>query len=329
LIISQTPFRISFFGGGTDFPAWYLKNGGAVLSSTIDKYVYISARVLPPFFSMKHRIVWSKVENVKSYKNIEHPVIRAGLKHLGVEDKFGLDLHYQSDLPARTGMGSSSAFTVGFINSIMTLNKKKLSSKKLAEEAINIEQKILKETVGCQDQYACAYGGFNQFEFCESGKINVTPIRVSKRKIKLLESNLLLIYLGVERFGSDIAKKVVSSLEKKRKNLDNMRKMVYKGITILTRNESIEDFGDLLNEAWINKKALNPIISNSKIDYVYDLSMKNGALGGKLLGAGKTGFMILFVPKEKKEKLKAVLKDFLIVPFRFSFGGSQIIYNES
>ncbi len=329
MIISKTPFRISFFGGGTDLPEWYKENSGAVLSSTIDKYVYISSRYLPEFFEYKHRVVWTKVEKVMHFDEIEHPVVKEGLKFLEFSNDIGLDIQYQADLPARSGMGSSSAFTVGFINSLMALKKKILSKKELAEKAIFLEQSVLNEIGGCQDQYACATGGFNKFRFCENGSIITEDIKIKDETIKKLEENLLLVYLGLGRFGSEIQKKVVANLSKKKKHLIRMYNMVDEGIKILNKGDSLDDFGLLLDEAWQNKKELDPIISNEKVDNVYSQAKLNGVLGGKLLGAGQTGFMILYVPKEKRTKVLKYLSKLLVVPFSFSFEGSKIMYNSA
>ena len=217
MIITRTPYRISFFGGGTDYPSWFLKNGGAVISATIDKYIFISSRFLPPFFEKRHRIVWSRVEAVNKFTEIEHPVIREGLKYLKFNQARGLDIHYQADLPARSGMGSSSAFTVGFLNCLRKLIKNKFSKMDLALNAIHLEQKLLKETVGCQDQIACSFGGLNKITFHKNKKFLVEPLVLPSGRIEELESNLYLIYLGTDRFASQVAQKFVESFKERKK----------------------------------------------------------------------------------------------------------------
>lgn len=324
MIISKTPFRISFFGGGTDYPAWYQENSGAVLSTTIDKYCYISIRHLPPFFEHKHRIVYSLIENVKSSGEIMHPVVRALLKEFKI--KKGVEIHHDGDLPARAGLGSSSAFTVGLINSLHALKGSLISKETLAKQAIYTERDILKENVGSQDQIAVAYGGLNKIIFHNDHNFRVEPVTLHKEKTALLESHLMLIYTGLSRFASKIAAEQIRNTFKRKKELNTIREMVDRAMEILNSSEDILEFGRMLNEAWNFKKTLSRKISNATIDSLYNIALSNGAVGGKLLGAGGGGFILLFVPPGRKNKLRQALKGLLEVKFSFENNGSQIIY---
>ena len=326
MIISRTPFRISFFGGGTDYPDWSLKEGGAVLSTTIDKYLYITVRHLPPFFEQRHRIVWSRVETPDHFHEIEHPCIREGLKFLGFEERDGLDIHYQADLPARSGMGSSSAFAVGLINALTALKDKRISKQELAQAAIELEHDILKEAVGSQDQTASAFGGLNRIDFLRTGEIRVQPVIVPPQRIAELENQLMLFYTGHSRFSFKIAEKVIANISQKREKLHRMRAMVDQGIDILTGSGPLVPFGELLNEAWETKRSLSKEVSSDHVDQAYQAAIQNGALGGKLLGAGGTGFMLFFVPPDKQPRVKEALRNLLHVPFKIPSQGSTIIY---
>lgn len=324
MIISRTPFRISFFGGGTDYPAWYQENKGAVLSTTIDKYCYLTVRYLPPFFPYKHRIVWSKIELVKEINEILHPAARATLNFLKINK--GMEIHHDGDLPARTGLGSSSAFTVGLLNSLYALKGMILSKERLAKEAIHIERDVLKENVGSQDQVAVAYGGFNKITFGGNDEIKVEPITVEKTRIKELEEHLMLYFTGFSRFASEIAKDQIKNTPEKKRELTIMYQMVDEAIKILNEKKDILEFGKLLNETWQLKKNLSNKISTPGIDNMYQRALKAGAIGGKLLGAGGGGFMILFVPPEIQSQIRERLSNLLYVPFRFENSGSQIIF---
>ena len=326
MIISRTPFRVSFFGGGTDYPDWYLKEGGAVLSTTIDKYVYITCRYLPPFFEMRHRIVWSKIENVWEIGDIEHPAIREGLRYLGFEDSSGIDVHYQGDLPARSGMGSSSAFAVGLVNALTALKGNRIGKHEMAMAAIHLEQDLLHEVGGAQDQIAAAYGGLNFIEFQRSGDISVNPMIIPPARLRELEDGLMLFYSGISRYSSEIAAEVISNLSSKSKTLLRMRAMVDDAVGILSSDRPLDDFGALLHETWSLKRGLSSRVSNSTIDDIYERACKAGALGGKLLGAGESGFMMFFVPSQKRDAVKEELQDLLHVPFRFSSQGSTVIH---
>lgn len=324
MIISKTPLRISFFGGGTDYPVWYRENRGAVLSTTIDKYCYLTVRYLPPFFPYKHRIVYSKVETINDRNEILHPVVRTALEFLDI--KKGMEIHYDADLPARTGLGSSSSFTVGLLNSLYALKGIISSKHQLAKEAIYIERDVLGENVGSQDQTAAAYGGFNKISFFGNDEINLEPITLGKERVSSLQNHLMLFFTGFSRTASEIAKKQIENTPQKKKELTLMYQMVDEAKSILGGNRDIGEFGKLLNEAWQLKRSLSDTISNPAIDAIYEKALKAGARGGKLLGAGGGGFILFFVPPEKQAKVREELKNLLDVKFNFENGGSQIIY---
>ena len=324
MIINKTPFRISFFGGGTDYPVWYRENQGAVLSTTIDKYCYITIRYLPPFFPHKHRIVYSKIEMVNDINEILHPAVRATLQFLNIDK--GIEIHHDGDLPAKTGLGSSSSFTVGLLKSLYALKGVIPSKLQLAKEAIHIERDILKESVGAQDQVAAAFGGFNKINFNGKDEIKVEPITIGKERIKQLENHLMLFFTGFSRTASDIAKSQIENTPNKKRELSLMYQMVDEAIKILNEKGDIKDFGKLLHEAWLLKKSLTDKISTPEIDNIYEKALQAGALGGKLLGAGGGGFMVLFVPPENQPGVREKLKNLLEVKFHFENEGSKIIY---
>jgi len=324
MIISRTPFRISFFGGGTDYPIWYKHNGGAVLSTTIDKYCYITCRYLPPFFEHKHRIVYSKVETVKYVREIQHPVVRALLKFLHIND--GIEIHHDGDLPARTGLGSSSSFSVGLLHSLYALKEIMPTKHRLAQEAIYIEREVLKENVGSQDQVAVAYGGFNKIVFNRDGKFNIEPVILRKERLDQLQKHLMLYFTGFSRIASHVAKEQIRNTPKKRKELELMYRMVDEAKDILCNSRDIVDFGKLLHESWQLKRSITDKISTSEIDEIYERARRSGATGGKLLGAGGGGFMLLFVKPELQDKMRKKLRRLLEVKFRFEALGSQIIF---
>ena len=297
MIITKTPYRISFYGGGSDYPQWYNKFGGSVLSTTIDKFIYISCRKLPPFFDHNYRVVWSKIENVKKIEQIQHLTVKKLLQESKI--KSGLEIHYDGDLPARSGMGSSSSFSVGLMSALMKFQKKNISNINLAKKTINFEQKIMKEVVGSQDQVAVSVGGFNKIKFLKNEKIIVKKI-ISNNLIKL-NSNLLLLYTGIQRNAATIANNYVDKLSnKKEKNIRSIIKKVNQGEQII-HSGNLDDFGILLNEMWLEKKNLSSLVSNSKIDELYKICLENGALGGKLLGAGGGGFMLIYIQDRKKK----------------------------
>lgn len=324
MIITRTPFRISFFGGGTDYPIHYKKNGGAVLSATINKYCYISCRYLPPFFDYKYRIRYTLREETKNISEIKHPPVRECLKFLNIED--GIEMVHTSDIPARSGVGSSSSFTVGFLNSLYALSGKMVTKRQLAREAIYVEQSILKENVGSQDQVAVAFGGINKIEFGADRDFYVTPITIKQDKLNILQDSLMLFYTGLVRNASDIAGEQINVTPHKGKELAVMTEMVNQAVNILNGNSNdIDDFGKLLNESWRIKRELTKLITNGEIDQIYHAALDAGALGGKLLGAGGGGFVLFYVPSKNQQKVKEKLKSLLHVPFGFDNLGSQVI----
>jgi len=324
VIITRTPFRISFFGGGTDFPDWYNENGGTVLSTTIDKYCYISCRRLPPFFEYKHRIVYSKYEQVNEIDEIVHPAVRETFRFMGIDE--GLEIHHDGDLPARSGLGSSSSFTVGLLNTLYALKGKMVTKKQLALDAIYVEQEMIKENVGSQDQVAVAYGGINKISFFGKHEIDVTPITLSHERIEDFENHLMLFFTGFSRMASEIEKDKIQNIEKNKDKLSIMQVMVDEAIHILSEHKNFHGFGELLHESWKLKKRLSEKVTNTFVDEIYDTALKNGAIGGKLLGAGGGGFILFFVKPENRDRLKKSLSYLLYVPFSFDKTGSQIIY---
>lgn len=327
MAISRTPYRISFFGGGTDYPDWYRKRGGAVLSMAINKYCYISGRHLPPFFGIRHRIVWSHIETVGAISEILHPAVRAGLGAAGYDDEEGVELHHQGDLPARSGIGSSSAFAVGLINVLKAMRGETATAHDLAEAAIDLEQNKLRETVGCQDQVASAYGGLNVIRFNIDGTIAVDPLELSDARRGAFEQHLMVFYTGMSRLSSSLSKQLVDNLDGKAKNLERMQAMVPQAVDML-RQGDFESFGKMLHETWTLKRALTSSISTATIDRIYDDALRAGALGGKLLGAGGAGFMVFVVPVDRQRDVRAALSHLINVPVRADFTGSTIIYRQ-
>jgi D-glycero-alpha-D-manno-heptose-7-phosphate kinase len=326
MIICRTPFRISFFGGGTDYPAWYRMHGGAVLAASIDKYCYLTCRYLPPFFEHRIRLVYRKIESCRTVDDIEHPAVRVVLKHLRIER--GIELHHDGDLPARSGMGSSSAFTVSLLHALHALRGRMVTKRELANESIYVEQELLEETVGSQDQVMAAYGGLRHVKFMPDGGFSVSSVILPAERIAELESHLLLFYTGIARTASDVAKTYVENIEERRRQLRIMRELVSEGMNILTSGTDIRAFGHLLHEAWEAKRSLSSKVSSEEIDTLYERARWAGAIGGKLTGAGGGGFLLLFVPPEHHEETIESLKDLIHVPFRFESGGSQIIFYE-
>jgi D-glycero-alpha-D-manno-heptose-7-phosphate kinase len=325
MIISRTPFRISFFGGGTDYPVWYKEHGGAVLATTINKYTYITCRYLPPFFDHKYRIIYSKMENTKNISEIQHPSVRATLNFMGVNQ--GVEIHHDADLPARTGLGSSSSFTVGLVHVLYALNGKMVTKRQVALDAIHIEQDLLKENVGAQDQTSAAFGGFNKIEFGGDQLIQIQPITLNQKKCHLLQNHLMLFFTGFSRYASEIASEQIKKTPDKQSELHKMQEMVDEAIGILNGGDSnISEFGKLLHESWTLKRSLTDKISTPQIDTIYNDALKAGAMGGKLLGAGGGGFILFFVEPEFQSAVKEKLKNLLHVPFKFENTGSQIIY---
>jgi D-glycero-alpha-D-manno-heptose-7-phosphate kinase len=324
MIITRTPFRISFFGGGTDYPAWFNAHGGEVLSTAIDKYCYITCRHLPPFFEFKHRIVYSLIENVRHWDEIKHPAVRAVLEWAKQEQ--GLEIHHDGDLPARSGLGSSSSFTVGLVHALAAMQGRLIAKDDLARDAIHIEQDLIKENVGSQDQVAAAFGGFNRIEFKRCGGFQVSPVIIPRRRIDELQSHLMLCFTGLSRIASEVAQDQIANMGRRERELHRMRSMVEEAVKILhSATTPIEQFGKLLHDSWMLKKELSAKVSTAEIDALYAAAREAGALGGKLLGAGGGGFLLLFVKPELQAAVKERLKHLVHVPFGFDEGGSRVV----
>ena len=323
MIITRTPYRISFFGGGTDYAPWFREHGGAVLSSTINRYCYINCRFLPQFFNYRNRIVWSQIETVNEHNEISHPVVREVLKLYNIQ---GVEIHHDGDLPSRAGLGSSSAFTVGLIHALNALSGKISHKNDLVKSAIYVEQDLLSENVGIQDQIAVAYGGLNKIEIHPDGNFYVDPISISLNRKLELESRLLLFYTGTSRLSSEIAGDNIRQIPNNKIQLQQMRKMVDEAVEILYSDSDINAFGQLLEESWMLKRQLSSLISTNSIDEIYSTAKKAGAIGGKVLGAGGGGFMLFFVPDERKLDVISSLSHLLMIPIKFESGGSQTIF---
>ncbi|MDP3027972.1 MAG: kinase [Deltaproteobacteria bacterium] len=324
MIISRTPFRISFFGGGTDYPEWYRKHGGDVLATTINKYCYITCRYLPPFFEHKSRIVYSQIESCQTIDEIRHPAVREVLRFLKYER--GIEIHHDGDLPARSGMGSSSSFTVGLLNALYALKGYMLSKHQLAMESIHIEQEMIKETVGSQDQVLAAYGGFNHIQFMQNGEISVRPVVMTAERLHELNSHLMLFYTGIKRTAATVATSYVNDIESRKRQLRIMKDLVAESMSLLNGSGELSGFGELMHEAWQAKRSLSSSVTNEDVDGIYDAARRAGAIGGKITGAGGGGFMLLFVPPESQPAVMKTLNKLIHVPFAFDFTGSQIVY---
>jgi D-glycero-alpha-D-manno-heptose-7-phosphate kinase len=327
MIISRTPFRVSLFGGGTDYPTWFNQHGGAVLGMAINKYCYISVRYLPPFFEHKHRIVYSKVENVRSLDEIEHPAVRAVLKDINVDR--GLEIHHDGDLPARSGLGSSSSFVVGLLHSLRALDNKMSSQAELAKKATYIEQEALKESVGNQDQIWAAFGGFKRIDFLPDGSYRQYPMMLSRKREQELNRSLMLFFTGITRFATDIAAKKIANLHERSGHLIRMTEMVDEAQEIINNpGRAMREIGELLHESWLLKRDITDGISTDKINEIYDAGCEAGAVGGKLLGAGGGGFMLFYVEPENQAKVRSRLSDLIEVSFNMDKEGSKIVIYE-
>ena len=323
MIITKTPFRMSFFGGGTDMPAFFNEHGGAVISTTFDKYCYVTVRHLPPFFDYTSELVYSRIERVDSIEKIEHPLVRNCIKFLDMHE---LRVNYESDLPARTGLGTSSSFAVGLLNAFYALKGKYASKKQLADEAIYVERELCKESGGWQDQIAAAFGGFNRIDFKDNG-YKVSPIIISPGRKQRLNDNLLLFFTGFSRFSSEIQKSTEAAIKDKTAQLKEMLALVNEAQEVLVNDKSdLDDFGRLLDTTWRLKRQTGAKISTGSIDELYEKGIKAGALGGKLLGAGGGGFLVFYVQPEKRQAVLAAMRDLLHVPFAFENGGTQVLY---
>jgi len=326
MIITRTPFRVSFFGGGSDYPAWYKRHGGLVLSTSIDKYCYVICRYLPPFFDYNYRIRYTKREETKTIDEIQHPSVRECLKFLDFYQK-GVEIQHNSDLPAMSGLGSSSAFSVGLLHSLYALKGKMIPKRQLAAEAIFVEQEKIKECVGSQDQVAAAFGGLNKIIFNERQEFEVTPVIVSEGKLEALQKHLMLFFTGFPRYASVLAAEQIKAMGSNEKQLFGMVQLADAAVDMLcSDNDNIEHFGELLHDSWLLKRSLTAQITNSVIDQAYDAAISAGALGGKLLGAGGGGFMLFFARPELHGKIREALSNLLYVPFHFEQLGSQIIF---
>jgi D-glycero-alpha-D-manno-heptose-7-phosphate kinase len=327
MIISRTPFRISLFGGGTDYPGWIREHGGAVLGMAIDKYCFISLRSLPPFFDYKHRIAYSKIEVVKEIAEIEHPAVRAALAEMGVAS--GIEVQHGGDLPARSGLGSSSSFTVGLLNALYAMRGMRRGRYDLARDAIHLEQQVIGEAVGCQDQVWAAYGGTNRIDFFPDGSFAVTPLMLSAARRNELRASMIFVFTGLSRTAAEIASQQIANLHDRRAQLLRMRAMVDEAEVLLTDDsEPAWRIGELLDESWQLKKQLAGAISSPAIDGIYDAALAAGASGGKLLGAGGGGFMVFLVKPQKRAAVLKALSGLVAVDVGFDQAGSQIVVYE-
>ena len=324
MIITKTPFRMSFFGGGTDMEDYFRENGGAVISTTFDKYCYVNVRHLPRFFDWSTELTYSRIEKVMNVDSIEHPAIRNAMKMLDMHE---IRLTYEADLPARSGLGTSSSFAVGMLNAFYALEGKYADKKKLADEAIYLERELCQEAGGWQDQIAASYGGFNRINFGPNG-YEVLPVIISPERKKRLNDNLKMFFTGFTRFSSDVQKENdVSGTDNKREKLKKMYELVDEAEAVLTDKErNLDDFGRLLDTTWRLKKGTGGTISTNSIDDLYEKGIAAGALGGKLLGAGGGGFLVFYVQPEKQAAVMKAMKDLMYIPFKFEEGGTRVIH---
>jgi len=320
MIIVRAPYRVSFMGGGSDYRAWYERFGGAVLTSTIDRYCYVCLRRMPSFLGSKYRVFWSKMEMVNNVDDIEHPGVRGCLQYLRIDD--GIEVNHAGDLPARSGLGSSSAFTVAMLHALHTMTGYAgISHAELANQAIEVEQEVLGETVGIQDQIECAWGGLNHIQFEKDGSYSVRPVMMSQHQVEELEAHLVLVFTNIQRYASEIAKAQVSNVDRKQRVLESLVKMVPYAVEAM---KSPVDFGEMLHQTWMLKRELSDKITNQQLDSLYETARKLGAIGGKVLGAGGGGFFLFCVPPDKRRKMLDTLGLYSI-PVKFEHKGSQVI----
>jgi D-glycero-alpha-D-manno-heptose-7-phosphate kinase len=325
MIITKTPYRVSFFGGGTDHPEWFLESGGSVLSTTIKHYCYITCRHLPKFFDHKHRFVYSEIESVSNVLDIKHPAIKGVLSWLNWQD--GIEMHHDGDLPARSGLGSSSAFTIGLLNALYAMQGLRKSKHDLAKDAIHIEKNVIGEAVGLQDQIAVSYGGFNRIDFLRNGEFVVNPVILKVERLKEFESKWLMFYTGQSRIEESIEKEKIINLQSKKAELRAIQASVEEALTILNHpTRSLDEIGKLMDEVWQQKKALSKSVSSKFIDDIYSAALRAGALGGKILGAGGGGFLLFYVPIKSRESVRMALTSLLEVPFALDSEGSSISF---
>lgn len=325
MIVSRAPYRVSFFGGGTDYPEWYSEHGGAFLSLAINHYCYITLRVKPPFQEKRYRVSWRIAEDVSSIKSIKHPIVRHSLETMKVN--LGLDITYTGDLPGGSGLGSSSAFTVALNHSLHAANGKKPNEYELAQEAYDIERNKLEETIGIQDQIATAFGGFNHVVINKDGTYKLEKVLLTESQLKNFIDRCVLVYTGISRLASSVAEKKVNDIKNKVSIVSNMQCMVDEA-RVLLQKEKFDEFGKLLHENWLLKKSISSIVSTEEIDKIYERALKNGAIGGKLLGAGAGGFMLFFCKEGQKNNLTKIFDTKMVVPFQICEAGSKIVYKE-
>ena len=333
MIITRVPYRVSFFGGGTDYPAWFRQHGGRVLSTSINHYCYISCRALPPFFEHKHRLVYSQVELVQDISQIRHPAIRGAFEQFAVTDTEGLEIHHAGDLPARSGLGSSSSFAAALLLALHTVRREQVSKHDLACESIHLERHVLRENVGSQDQVATVYGGLNQIDFhradSRAGKqreFSVTPITLPPQREEALNKHLMLFFTGLTRVASEVAGEKIAHLHNRTKELTAMQSMVDTARDLLlSPHAPLTDFGQLLHDSWQYKRKLSEKVSNKTIDNIYAAAREAGAEGGKIIGAGGGGFILIFAKPSAQADILARLSHLVHVPFAFEKGGAQVI----
>lgn len=323
MIITKTPFRMSFFGGGTDMKEFFQEYGGAVLSTTFDKYCYVNVRHLPRFFDYSTEISYSKLERVTDIGDIEHPAVRNAMKMLDMHE---IRLTYEADLPARSGLGTSSSFAVGMLNAFHALKGKYVDKKRLADEAIYLERELCQEKGGWQDQIAASFGGLNRINFNEDG-YEVLPVIINKERKAQLNDSLMMFFTGFTRFSSDVQKANSGMSQEKINRLQEMHILVDRAEDILRdKHSDLDDFGRLLDYTWRLKRKTGKTVTNERIDLIYEAGLKAGALGGKLLGAGGGGFLLFYVPADKQQKVREAMKNLLYIPFQFETGGTRVIY---
>jgi len=325
MIITKTPVRISFLGGGTDYPEHFEKHSGSVLVTTIDKYSYLNVKPLSHFFDYDLRISYTKTELVKNAEKIMHPSVRECLKFLKISK--GIEIHYVGDLPARTGLGSSSSFTVGLLHALHAYKREMVSKQQLAQEAVIVEREMIKERIGFQDQYASAFGGFLLLKFFGKNKVDICPVLISPERIKMLNERLMLFYTGVRRTAHELLKEQMENTKRNQSKLIALSALVERGIKILyNSNKKLSEFGELLDEGWKIKRQLSSKISNEEMDGYYTTAKNSGAIGGKLLGAGGGGFLLLYVEPEQRDKVRKALRHLKEVEFSFETEGSRVIF---
>jgi D-glycero-alpha-D-manno-heptose-7-phosphate kinase len=327
MIITRTPFRVSLFGGGTDYPDWIRDHGGSVVGLAINKYCYLSVRALPPFFEHRHRIAYSVIEHVRDITEIQHPAVRAVFSEMDVVE--GLEVHHDADLPARSGLGSSSSFTVGLLNALYAFRGRMVSKAALGAEAIRIEQEVIGESVGCQDQIWAAYGGLNRIDFPREGGFRVNPLVVGAQRRQEIVQSLLLVFSGLSRFSSDVAVEKISNIGRNERQLVAMQAMVDQAVEMIAdEREPIRRIGELLHESWMLKRGLASRVTNDRVDDIYSAAMSSGASGGKLLGAGGGGFLLFITEPGKRSAVAKALEGLIQVAVDIDSEGSRIMIYE-